>query len=87
VRIQRLRHASRHRRQRRLVKDDVDVLGRPFHLCRIQQIALDQLDVNRKMRKIQLGSAAQIVKDANFVAAFDQRRRDMRANEPGAARH
>jgi hypothetical protein len=76
----------RHRRNRRLVEDVVGAGDGARGERHVGQVALDQLHAGQ-VRQVAAVAGAQVVGDADRVAAADELFRQVRPDEPGAAGH
>ena len=83
ARAQRILDRARHGRQRGLVEDDLASLDGREHPLEAPQIAFDDLDVLRDVKKVSAIAGREVVEDTHVVAAGEERVDEMRADEAG----
>jgi hypothetical protein len=76
---------ARHRRDGRLVKNQLDAAERAGQRAVVANVGLHQLDVLRHLGQVLALTGEEIVDHAHAVAAGEQRARQRRPDEPGAA--
>ena len=68
------------------MEDDLDAAHGGVHALVRAEVALDDLDLAAERREVPAAARREVVEDADVVAALEERRDEVRADEPGAAR-
>jgi hypothetical protein len=84
---QRLIETQRHRGQGRLVKDSIHTINGFSYNLLVSDIAFNDLDVVANWGQILAKPGAEIVQHSHVIAAFNQSRRDVRADKTGSSRN
>jgi hypothetical protein len=85
VGLKRLLDTQRHRRQRRVVKHDLNPGNRLRDPRGVGQIPFEELVPSFQVGQVLPRPGAQVVEHPHFVAALDKPARQMRPNEPRPA--